>query len=711
MKEFKSLNAEGLPDAFDVNVHGDEPIVDVDDSKGIIVVSYTFPGFYLSGDSRDVEGGAVSFTQINIGKTGFLAESGKPLLPSFGRYVQIPFNCDYKITVRKGEPVEFDGVLVLPAQQEMTDSSEDDQGFEYDKSFYTRDELYPSEVVEITGPFEIDGYNSLLVHVRPIQYNPARRKLFGFANISVIIDVTPKDGESDESAFSDPESDREAYGNFFLNPRRRIEERLRIPAERRVVIVRPRGPEFIIIYDPTFKGAAQKLAKWKNTRGLRTAIVSIGTVGNSVSSIKNYIRNKRTSFLSRLRYVLFFGDVDMITSENIPGGPFDPNISDYYYSTKTDPVGSQYLLPWLSIGRIPVRTAAEGMDVVNQIIRYEKNPPCDPEYYRRMVVAAYFQDDNNDNKADRAYMKTMEAIREHLVTLGLDVERVYVSGSSNPQQYIDDTPVPAEVRNSIVDGSMATDMLISATAEGQLIAGHRDHGGSSGWSHPSFTKTHLEAITSEYPTIFYSINCLTGEFDLPAPTESFAEAILRMKGGAPSLVAATRLSGTFRNDSLMKALFDAMWAGILPTFPGSTASYAVRYNRLGDILNYAKSYLPVKHSGDTAGIKDHLEIYHVVGDPTIELWKAYPICVAVQVIRRLRDLNIKLAACPKGSVLTIWYGGKMLKRIQPSSTHLKISLKDLGLFPPIPPLPPRRRVVSVCFWAPGCRFRQVNVRI
>jgi hypothetical protein len=294
-----------------------------------------------------------------------------------------------------------------------------------------------------------------------------------------------------------------------------------------------------------------------------------------------------------------------------------------------------------------------------------------------------------------------------MITLGFDVERIYVSSNPNPQEYIDGTPVPGEVKNAIVDGDTATDMLISTTAEGQLITGHRDHGGPNGWSHPSFNKGHLEAITSEYPTMFYSINCLTGKFDLSAPTESFAEMILRMKGGAPSLIAATRVSHTWLNNDLMKALFDAMWSGILPTFPGSTASYPVRYNRLGDILNYGKSYLPVKMSGSAQYIKDHFEIYHVIGDPTIQLWRAAPITISIRAILRSGYLHIILSDCPKGSVITIWYKDKMLKRIEPSSTLIKMPLKDITLSPSLP----MRNIISVCFSAPGHRFRQVKVRI
>jgi hypothetical protein len=712
MRELKSLNPTGLPDSFDTEKHGEEPIIKVQESKGRVVISYVFPGFYLSDDNRDVGGEKTPFKQVNIAKTGFLAESGKPLLPSFGRYIQIPFNCDYKLTTEKSEPVQFDEVLVLPAQEKLTDDEEQEHEFEYDQEFYAKDQFYPSDLVEVTGPFQIDGYNSLLIHVRPCQYNPAKKKLLGFGNITVAIDVSPKEGESDEYPLIDPELNREAYGNLFLNPRRRVEERLEVEPHRVTIPVLPRGPEFLIIYHDIFKSAALKLAEWKNKRGLHTEAVSIKTVGNTVGKIKAYIRNRRKLILSRLRYVLLFGDVDMITPETVTDSPWGANITDYYYSTKTDPTGpANYLMPWLSTGRIPVRTAKEGMGVVDQIIRYEKNPPCDPEYYRRMAFAAYFQ---GDGTATRGYMKAMEDIRQHMISLGLDVERIYVSQTSNVQFYIDGTPVPAEVKASIVDGSTATDMLISSTSEGQLITGHRDHGGQNGWSHPSFNTDHLKAIVSEYPTLFYSINCLTGKFDLTAPTESFAEMILRMKGGAPSLIAATRVSHTWLNNDLMKALFDAMWGGVLPCFPGSTASYQIKNNRLGDILNYAKSYLPIKMSGSADFVKDHYEIYHVIGDPTIELWKALPITIGIEAKISAQYLSIRLSACPRGAVITVWHKDKMLKRIEPSSTHIKISLRGIEisrfLLPSVPERISGREQISVCFWAPGHRFRQVNVR-
>jgi len=707
MREFKSLNPAGLPDSFDAEVHGMEPVVEIKEAGNKITVSFAFPGFYLSDDKHSVDGEKKTFQQVNISNVGFLVEGGKPLLPSFGQYVQIPFNCDYEVSIEKGKPVQFDGLVVLPAQELVTDNPKKKAVFEFDQDFYATDQYYPADIVKVDGPFEIDGYKAVLLHVRPFQYNPSKKSLLGFSNIVVKITISPREGETDEFPDADPRISKEAYGNLFLNPRRGIESRLSNVGDRGLVFPGLIGPEFIIIYSTRFKQAADRLAKWKNMRGLRTETVAIGSIGNSVPKIKAYIRKKRGMRLSRLRYVLLFGDVDTIESETIKGGLFGSNITDYYYSTKTDPAGDKdYLIPWLAIGRIPVRTKSKAGRVVDQIIAYEKTPPCDPEYYFRMAFAAYFQDSDGDHRADRRYMKTMEKIRSHMLTQGFDVERVYVS-DPDPQFYRDGSPVPVDVKNAIISDSLATKTLISATAEGQLIIGHRDHGMTTGWHKPSFTNSDLDAITSQYPTVFFSINCLTGKFDTPGTTQSFAEKILITNGAAPSLVAATRLSHSFLNDDLMEGLFDAMWAGVIPTFPGSTASYSVKHNRLGDILNYAKTYLPMTTSGTGMMIKDHFEIYHLIGDPTLEIWKNLPNVISFGVTRTGFSLNIKLSECPREIVITIWHKDELLKRMEPSSTEIAISLRQPELLPLLPK--PGRHDVQICFWAPGYRFRQINL--
>jgi hypothetical protein len=365
----------------------------------------------------------------------------------------------------------------------------------------------------------------------------------------------------------------------------------------------------------------------------------------------------------------------------------------------------------VSGGRIPASTNDEAERAVTQIINYERNPPGDEDYYRRMAFGAYFQDNYpQDDRADRAYMKTLEGIRQHMVSLGFDVERVYVSNNPNPQQYIDGTAVPADVVNSIVPAADATQAMIDELTDGQLMVGHRDHGSRIGWAEPPFHIPHISMIGNTIPSIIYSVNCSTGMFDAD-PSDSFAEAMLHFNGGAPSLIAATELSGTWRNDSLIKGLFDGMWPGVLPGFPGNNASYGIRFNRLGDLLNYAKSYLLVEH-GENSGVRSHFEMYHVVGDPTLQLWTDVPLSLRLKAWIKRNYMCIKLGAVPTGATLTIWHGNKMLKRINPKSSLISIPIRDLVLKNlPRLPFPSRRMGLTLCYSAPGWRYAQTRVRL
>ncbi len=707
MSKFLSLSPAGLPEEFDLELYSEKPVVSVEEGKDHIEINYIFPGFTVGDTDQQMDDQTLSFKEVGISGAGFVSESGKPLLPSFGRFVQIPPGCDYEISTKKSKPVKFDDILITPAQEKAADQVTDTGEFEYDAEFYGEDVLYPADVIQVGDAQNLDDYKVLLIHVRPLQYNPGRRQLLGYSNIKVTIKLSPKETDEEdmeEFPLADPSVNREGYGNLVLNPRRRIAERMPVIPTPGPIVIPLRGPEFLIIYDDKLKTAAEQLADWKRHKGIITDTVSISKVGNSVDKIKKYIRKRRRFFFSRLRYVLLFGDVATIPSEERDG-----NTTDHYYFTKKDPgSATDCVLPWVSGGRIPTDSLNEAKAIVQQIIDYERTPPCDPEYYRRMTFGAYFQDSYpQDGRADRAYMKTMEGIRKYMTSIGFAVEWVYVSNNPNPQKYKDGTLVPIEVRTAILNNADATEILISETSEGQLAIGHRDHGSEEGWFRPSFTRDHLQSIKSCYPSIFYSINCLTGRFDYN-PSDCFAEDLLKMKGGAPSLIAATEISGTWRNDSMIKALFDAMWPGVIPSFPGTTASYPIKYNRLGDILNYAKSYLLVAH-GINSGVKSHFEIYHVVGDPTLELWAEEPVFIRLSAGIYHNKLNIRINPIPAHAVVTIWYGGKLLKRAAISSRRITIPVSDLRLIPL--GLQPFRRFVNVCVSAPGYRYAQTRVRL
>ena len=85
--------------------------------------------------------------------------------------------------------------------------------------------------------------------------------------------------------------------------------------------------------------------------------------------------------------------------------------------------------------------------------------------------------------------------------------------------------------------------------------------------------------------------------------------------------------------------------------------------------------------------------------------KELPQTVTVTAAVTARQLQIKLSSCPNGSVLTIWLGANLLKRIEPTSTLITLPLS--GLLAP----PRRPQYAFLCFWAPGYRYVEIKARV
>ncbi len=137
MSKYISLQPSGLSDAFDIEIHGVQPVVTIDEKDTSIQVSFIFPGFSLSDVDQDVEGEIIPFKEVGVSGAGFISESGKPLLPSFGTFVQIPPGCSFETTVKKSKPLEIEDIVVTPAQEEAIDNEEG--SFEYDHDSYTHE--------------------------------------------------------------------------------------------------------------------------------------------------------------------------------------------------------------------------------------------------------------------------------------------------------------------------------------------------------------------------------------------------------------------------------------------------------------------------------------------------------------------------------------------------------------------------------------------
>ncbi len=589
---------------------------------------------------------------------------GLPGVPMIHRIIAIPEGAQVVLSDVEARPSRtFDDLLLYPSQPEPVDSALNqeipgdekpnpddfkDKPFTIDEKAYASEENYPSQIVSVQPLGKMRDLNLVQVNIAAGQYNPAKRTLQLFDKVQLAIKFDGGKGgflprETMENPF-----DNQSQPIYALALNYEIIGKYPFPGG--IVNRICWGTEYLIITDPAFRTAADTLRTWKVQKGISTLVMETGNdsgdAGSTKEQIQQTIRNKFNNCIIRPSYVLLLGDAEHIApfyrSTN-SGGANSGTDLDYALMDNAD------ILPDLALGRIPVDTLDEANTVINKIVGYEKTPPFASSFYSKMSFAAYFQccrnDVADDGRAVRSFLETAEYVRNQVGSLGYNVERIYTSDASyqsdytdagrdtTPRKYNNGAALPADLAPGsgfAWDGDSSD--VINAFNEGRFLIFHRDHGWSGGWGDPSFTTSNIDSLTNgaKLPVV-YSVNCASGFFDNETSGGSFgglywAEKLLRKEGGGSvGIIGDTRNSPTWANSALSRGLFDATWPSVVPE-GGATS-----IRRLGDILNYGKSYLAGQVGvAQTAGsvsstsANDDIILYHLFGDPTMQMWTSNP---------------------------------------------------------------------------------------
>ena len=549
------------------------------------------------------------FTIFEIPNSGFIGNLGKPSLPVKTYLFAVP-TLDVSFSIVDFHTKAKDVVgKVYPAQKPQTDNNNDNK-FIIDEKFYQMDVNYPGKLGEIVKSGKIRDISFVKIEFYPVQYNPKKEIATIFDEITISLSWDKGQTVSVESDFSDS-SFSKLYKNTFTNWQGFNDNTLIL---EETVGSREDGCDYLIITHPDFYSEILELANWKHSKGYKVKLVDTNVTGDTTNEIQEYIQNAYDTWVPRPSYLLLVGDSEFIPTSSSSTG------TDLYYATVD---GSDYF-PDLYYGRIPVDTAQETEIIVQKILNYEKNPPTLESFYNNFVVAAYFQDDEQNGYETRRFVKTSEEVRDYLMTLGYEGERIYVTESYiNPTNYNNDyygdgEPLPEELLRPTFAWDGDAEDISNAIENGVFILNHRDHGSEDGWGDPYYDTSHVEELTNgELTPVVFSVNCLTGRFD---DYECFAEEFLRLEGGgAVAVFAATRVSYSGYNDFLCRGFYDAQWPDFDTEIGDNTSMYT-----LGELMNYGKVYM-TQTWGDPWGYEDYtFELFHIFGDPTMEIWSEVP---------------------------------------------------------------------------------------
>jgi hypothetical protein len=656
------ISTQNPPDAKDVQV-----TVSRSDTSGVdFHVSLEHYRFDTVADQ------ATTYDCIDILSSGQTADYGKADLPTVSYYIAVPQAAEVTLSFDTSNPVVLQGYNIYPAQYPKPDGDGfTDPPFVKNETFYALDEYYPHSVVDISPIMTMRECRLVLITVYPITYNPAKKAVKVYNDITIHVNFAGGTGEFI------PEKYRSIYFQplfdaFVLNSNSL--ERPSVHNPEGGIRSGDRADLLIVVYDD-FYDAILPLAQWRYLTGLETKIVRWSEIGTTAADLRNYMSTAYTTWELPPSFLLIVGDADQIPVNYLFNHPYHgtPTGTDLWYAA----MGTSDYLPEIHAGRISVENASQLTTVVNKILDYSKTPYMGDNWFNRILLAAR-------QESGRYFVYTSERIYNFLTPLGYSCNRQY-SGTSPP-------------------GS--TQGVIDAVNGGVLIANHRDHGAAendgysyTGWSYPQFDTANIQNSIfngREYPVMF-SLNCDSGWFDGETDTnsgnyESIGEVGLRVADrGFVAVLASTRVSYSGYNDEFCCGLYDAMWSTFDPNYPnGNSANpYPTEVYRISQVMNFGKFWMydkyivpngcsPYPWTPTTANSRATFEEFHIHGDPSMEVWTEFPqeITVTHPDAVPLQPSTITITVTTTGSKTPV--AGAMVCLSQENGMYMKGVTDDTG---------------------------------
>ena len=498
-----------------------EAHVTISDTSGITIVA-DFHGFWRSNCT--VEG--AEYDNLEMPGATSLRVPGNPRLPCLFEYVEIPHDIDVTIEVLSSSSNITSGYNITPASPPsiplgIGESSNNESTLSTTipitlDSSYSTNASYPGVPTNTEGESNntalvMRGRRILGLSIYPVQYNPVTTEIEVYSQLIVKVkyskpaQILPVPIQLHSAEFEI------IFENILLNYDTCLVCSQQIGCGSESPPPPPgsvEGAEYLIITNETFRYQAQKLANWKDQKGVQSSVVIIEEEDPTTDDVKDIIDDVYDNWYPVPTYVLLFGDVEVIPANYdlqhraripapgiIPGTTTAINVfegSDYFGNKgyiasdlgyfNVDETG---YFPDMVYSRISVDTVEQAEIIVNKILRYEQDPPADSRFYENTLSAGYFQDMNpRDTLEDlnNEFLYTLERIRHYLN----DMYNVHVNYSTAYQHYNHrDTgwisPLIVQPNPNYLEDLYFQVLLMLDTGSSQLVSDSLNDVNNFGW--------------------------------------------------------------------------------------------------------------------------------------------------------------------------------------------------------------------------------------
>ncbi len=607
---------------------------------------------------KDDKGIAVDFSisrmtvvdnTINGEKMKNLAVSGM-LLQNEAGYPDLPGNCRYLAVPQGGKAVlksvsysteTIKNIEVTPAP--VIPLATDNSPLKYIKNpeVYSRNAFFPESPVKLFDSQQIRGVDATMLGVTPFQYNPVTKELIVYYNIQIEISFEGGNGhfgnDDYRSRWWEP-----ILQDLFLN----YDQLTPVNEVRHYNLgykttSTDTGCEYAIIIPngTVFKQWADSIKKFRREQGILTDIFTLNDIGSTTAAgIQTWVQAAYNTWTIKPAAMLILGDYGSDANSTVTANlyPHDDAsypafASDNYYA---DVTGDN--LPDIIFSRIFANNASELQVLCSKFLNYERNPPIDPAFYNKPLIAMGWQD-------DRWFQVCAEVVGGFLKSIGKNQTRANALGSpaSNTGNNVANTGnwstnsntttvvnyfgpsglnyIPAQPGTlGGFSGATAT-TVNNAINAGTFMVLHRDHGYYQGWGDPSYSTTSINSLTNvnnKLPFVF-SVNCQTGAFHYSS--ECFSEKMHRytkngQNSGALGMIGDAEVSYSFVNDVMVWGMMDYLWPNFMPAYGIYPALSQYRDKRPAFANASAKYFLQQSSWASSSSKLITYRLYHMFGD-------------------------------------------------------------------------------------------------
>ncbi len=683
--------------SFSFNHEGKTGVQLKNQTRGNVAIEYNIDELSLTSFTYEGE----EMQSIGIADISLPNEKGLPNVPSYSRIIAIPQGSQAVLHVVNYEQQVIDNVNVEPSLGVQVENEEPDMNYTKDMKVYSENAFYPAEFAYVSEPSNIRGVDVVNLNINPVRFNPVTKQAIVYHNIEVEVEFVGGNGQFGDNRLRSRYYDPILAQNILnynslpvIDYEARMQEWLRN---------RDYGWEYLIIIpnNDGFEEPANRLKEYRMQQGILTEVFRLDEIpATTTAMMKTWFHNAYNTWDIPPVAVLLFADHNTNMGQGIPAeeiyhsSSYGNCITDNQYA---DVTGDK--LPEMIFSRLIAANPTEAAMMADKQIEYEfTNPNMNAAAYNVPITALGWQ-------TERWFQLCSEVVGGYFRAHGKNPQRVNCiyqgtpgstwSSNSNTSQvvgyfgpsgtnYIPQTP-------SELGGwtGGTPEQIVTAINQGTMLVQHRDHGLETGWGEPAFRNSHVAQLTNvgKMPFVF-SINCLTGQFDL-ASGPCFAEAFMRhtyngQNAGAVGLICPTDVSYSFVNDALVWGIYDHFQPDFMPTY----GPYAVNEGNWLPAFGLAagKYFLAASswpYNSDSKIITYQMFTAHC--DAFLRLYTEVPQTItANHQSVQLAGLNTFQITAPEGTMIALTKGeGENLEIV--AVAEATGSVQNLEIEPQVPP--------------------------